>query len=304
MNPNKKKYFTQETEDAIILYNKTSNPAIQSKIYADEINYPFFKLTQNIIHTFKFYNTEVENIEDLQHELIIFLLSKLHLYSHKKNIQDRIRKIITKDFKEEYNSNFEEYVGDVDKVTQEQINNFIKLLTISSECRDKLLKLTPPKAYSYFGTIAKRWLIMYDKKNYNKKINSVPLDSLDSSNDYSHVVEENNSPSDKLPYNDKLSLFVDLFVEYCTNNIYELFPPKYDKITKEYDYENAKIADAILELFRKRDSLDIFNKKALYINIREIIDVKTPKITKVADKLKEIFEHNYVFYLEYGIIKF
>ena len=39
------------------------------------------------------------------------------------------------------------------------------------------------------------------------------------------------------------------------------------------------IADAILELFRKRDNIDVFNKKALYIYIREMVDVKTPKIT-------------------------
>jgi hypothetical protein len=88
-------------------------------------------------------------------------------------------------------------------------------------------------------------------------------------------------------------------VEYCTNNIYTLFP-------KEND---AKIADAILELFRKRESLNElmlgkFNKKALYIYIREIIDVKTPKITKIADKLYDIFKRNYIFYLESGYIKF
>ena len=67
---------------------------------------------------------------------------------------------------------------------------------------------------------------------------------------------------------------------------------------------DAKIADAILELFRKRENLDIFNKKALYIYIREIIDVKTPKITKIADKLYDIFKRNYIFYLENGYIKF
>jgi hypothetical protein len=87
---------------------------------------------------------------------------------------------------------------------------------------------------------------------------------------------------------------MDLFIEYCTNNIYQLFPKD----------EEAKIADAILELFRKRDHLIIFNKKALYIYIKEIIDVKTPKITKVSDKLSAIFKNNYIYYLEYGYIKF
>ena len=42
------------------------------------------KLTQNIIHRYKFYNTEVDNIEHLQHEVITFLLSKIHLFDESK----------------------------------------------------------------------------------------------------------------------------------------------------------------------------------------------------------------------------
>ena len=87
---------------------------------------------------------------------------------------------------------------------------------------------------------------------------------------------------------------MDLYIEYCITNIYILFP-------KEND---AKIADAILELFKKREHLQIFNKKALYIYIREIIDAKTPKITKISNKLNVIFKKNYIFYLENGYIKF
>ena len=67
---------------------------------------------------------------------------------------------------------------------------------------------------------------------------------------------------------------------------------------------DAQIADAILELFRKRESIDIFNKKALYIYIREIIDAKTPKITKIADRLYDIFKEHYCFYLENGYTNF
>jgi len=232
----KKNYFTQETEDAIVLYNKTEDPAIRSKIYDEGIHYAFFKLTQNIIHTFKFYHTEVENIEDLQHEIITFLLSKIHLFDNTKGT----------------------------------------------------------KAYSYFGTIVKRWLILYNEKNYKKKITSIPVSTLDDDNSESYVMEEHNSPSDKLSANDKLALFMDLYVEYCTSNIYKLFPKD----------EDAKIADAVLELFRKRENLDVFNKKALYIYIREIIDVKTPKITKITEKLFDIYKRNYSFYLENGYIKF
>ena len=48
-----KNYFTQETEDAIVLYNKTPDSVIRSSIYEEKIHYAFFKLTQNIIHIYR-----------------------------------------------------------------------------------------------------------------------------------------------------------------------------------------------------------------------------------------------------------
>ena len=228
--PKNKNYFTQETEDAIILYNNTPNPALRSKIYEEKIHFPFFKLTQNIIHTFKFYHTDVENLEHLQHEIIVFLLSKIHLFNPDNGA----------------------------------------------------------KAYSYFGTIVKRWCILYNEKTYKSKVKKTSVDELSKDDSYSYTLELS-SPDDKLSY------FIDQYVDYVTENIYLIFP-------KETD---AKIADAVLELFRKRDQIDIFNKKALYIYIHEMIpSAKTPKITKIANSLYGIFKKNYVFYLDQGYIDF
>ena len=225
-----KNYFTQDTENAIVLYNNTPDSEVRSKIYEREIHYAFFKLTQNIIHTFKFYHTEVENLEHLQHEIITFLLSKIHLFDPTRGA----------------------------------------------------------KAYSYFGTIVKRWLILYNTKNYNKKIKKVEVDVLMGEKS-THTYSMGDGAA-----KDDLSKYIELFVEHTTENIFELFPKKND----------AQIADAILELFRKRETIEVFNKKALYIYIREIIDVKTPKITKIADKLHDIFKSQYIFYLENGWCKF
>jgi len=222
-------YFTQDTEDAIVLYNNTTDFEVKSRIYHNRIHYAFFKLTENIIHTFKFYYTEVDNIEDLQHEVITFLLSKIHLFNPERGA----------------------------------------------------------KAYSYFGTIAKRYLILSNQKNYKKRIDTVALDTIEEDEEHSYSIDDSS-------HDERLSMFIDIYTEYCTRNIYNIFP-------KEYD---AQIADAILELFRKRENLDIFNKKALYIYIREIIDVKTPKITKIANQLYDIFKENYVFYLEHGYTNF
>ena len=71
-----KNYFTKDTEDAIVRYNRSTNSKERSDIYEGYIHWPFYKLTENIIHTFKFYNTDVEDLEDLQHEIITFLLIK------------------------------------------------------------------------------------------------------------------------------------------------------------------------------------------------------------------------------------
>ncbi len=179
-------YFTQETENAIIEYNNTADTDLRSKIYRERIHYAFFKLTENIIHTFKFYYTEVDNIEDLQHEVITFLLSKIHLFNPERGA----------------------------------------------------------KAYSYFGTIAKRYLILSNQKNYKKRIDTVALDTIEEDEEHSYSIDDSS-------HDERLSMFIDIYTEYCTRNIYNIFP-------KEYD---AQIADAILELFRKRENLDVFNKK-------------------------------------------
>ena len=225
-----KNYFTQDTEDAIVLYNNTKDSEVRSKIYEREIHFAFFKLTQNIIHTFKFYHTEVTDLEHLQHEIITFLLSKIHLFDPTRGA----------------------------------------------------------KAYSYFGTIVKRWLILYNTKNYKKKINKVGVDEL-SKEGSSHVYSIGDSK-----IKSDLDKYVDIYVNHVENNIFDLFPKKND----------AQIADAILELFRKREDLEVFNKKALYIYIREMVDVKTPKITKIADQLHTIFKSQYIFFLENGYTRF
>ena len=155
--PGSKNYFTQDTEDAIVLYNNTVDPVLKSKIYEDRIHYAFFKLTQNIIHTFKFYHTEVENLEHLQHEIIVFLLSKIHLFNPANGA----------------------------------------------------------KAYSYFGTIVKRWCILYNEKNYKNKINKTSIDELSKDDSHSYTLESSDP-------NERLSNFMDKYVEYVSFNIYDI----------------------------------------------------------------------------------
>ena len=63
-------YFTKETEDYIVQYNSESDPEKKSKIFREHLYYPFYKLAENIINTFKFYHTDTETIEDLKLDVI------------------------------------------------------------------------------------------------------------------------------------------------------------------------------------------------------------------------------------------
>lgn len=74
-------YFTQDTENAIVAYNNSKDTAFRQKIFTNEIYYPFYKLVENIIHTFRFYYTDVDDLEDLKHEVISLLVEeKIHMF--------------------------------------------------------------------------------------------------------------------------------------------------------------------------------------------------------------------------------
>jgi len=214
----KANYFTKETEEYIVKYNNSTDQDYRNKIFTEHIYLPFYKLSENIIHTFKFYYTDVDKIEDLKHELVSVLLE------------------------------------------------------------EKIMKFDPTngaKAYSYFGTIVKRWLINYNNKNYKK------LKKIGNFQDIEESYEEDlnlDRPSSKT-----LSNFIDEWVEHIYENLDDMFIKPEDK----------RIADAVLTIFKRRHDLDMFKKKALYIYIREMTDCDTPKLTKVVTVLKEDFKKNY-----------
>lgn len=222
-------YFTEDTENAIVEYSSLTDQSQRDRLYKECIQYAFYKLAENIIHTFKFYYTDSDTIEELKHEVVTFLLEKLHLYNQSKG-----------------------------------------------------------KAFSYFGTIAKRYLIIYNEKNYKKLQKYTKLDEV---NDESNVVPFENF--NNINPEDDYEKFIDQYVIYIDKHLYNIFPKKADH----------KAADAIMELFRKRKTLEIFNKKALYIYIREITDTSTPQITKVTKKLNDIRVRLYNQYYENGYIE-
>ena len=224
----KKQYFTPDTDLAIKEYLASSNQEERDEIFKTRIHYPFYKLAENLIHTFKFYYTEVDDLEDLKHEVIVFLLEKLDY------------------FKPERGS----------------------------------------KAFSYFSIVGKNYLILYNNNNYTKKKQKTNVLAAD---DDEGVINQLGRDGRKQELKD----FIDYMTEYIDKHMFTMF--KKDK--------DRKVCDAINVLFKRRENLEIFNKKALYIYIREMTEVDTPIITKVTKKLKKLYKKLYSEYIEKGHVR-
>jgi hypothetical protein len=219
------RYFTEDTEKAIIAFNKSTDQKERDKLYAEHIHYSFYKLAENVLNTWAFTYFD-DDKEDIKFEVISFLLEKIH--------------------------KFEEGKG---------------------------------KAFSYFTIAARNYLILNNNSNYKRfkataQISEMP-ESWDLENDFKQTT-----------HNEEFKTFNERMLEYWDINLNREFTKKRD----------IQIADAVLELFRRAEYIESFNKKSLYLLVREMTGYKTHYITKVVSKMKETQLKLYYQFLDEGDI--
>lgn len=219
-------YFTEETEQAIIEYNKTDDYNKRSKIYVEHIQYPFEKLAENVLNTFKFSYFDIPKA-DVQAEVVSTLIEKIHMFKEGKG-----------------------------------------------------------KAFSYFSIVAKNHLILRNNSNY-KRFKKTAL--------ISEMPENWNPENDfyDVELGGEYMEFKDLMLGFWDKNLTKIFTKKRD----------IQIADAVLELFRRSQYIENFNKKHLYLLIREMTDCKTHYITKVVNEMKKYQNRLLNEYLENGFFE-
>tara|TARA_B100000900_G_scaffold340301_1_gene303056 strand:+ start:2957 stop:3724 length:768 start_codon:yes stop_codon:yes gene_type:complete len=218
-----KVYFGTPAQEAIVEYNKCRDPKKRSKIYEERIKYPFEKLAENVLNTFKFTYFDVPKI-DVQTEVVSVMVEKMHMFKEGKG-----------------------------------------------------------RAFSYFTIIAKNHLILKNNGNYKRwKQNSLLSDMPETWN------PENDFYKDQL--DNEYSEFKKMMLSYWDKNLNSVFNKKRD----------LQIADSILELFRRSEHIENFNKKHLYLLIREMTDCKTHYITKVVNVMKKHQKKLLNDFLEHG----
>jgi hypothetical protein len=124
------------------------------------------------------------------------------------------------------------------------------------------------KAFSYFSVVAKNYLILHNNNNYKKLKSHNGIEVLD---------REKNLKDD---FDSDFKQLTKEIINYFDNNLPNIFKKKRD----------LNVAYSIMELMKKIDEIENFNKKSLYILIREMTDVNTSHITSVVNVLKKHYK--------------
>ena len=128
------------------------------------------------------------------------------------------------------------------------------------------------KAFSYFSVITKNWFIAKVKKNSKAKRTEIPIEDIM----IKPVLDE--------------KLIVDH--GYYANRVEKEFWTQLWKEMESWDTGNLKpneqkVLEAIKLLLEHPDSIEIFNKKAIYLYIREITGLNTKQIVSALNKMRE-----------------
>ena len=168
----------------------------------------------------------------------------------------------------------------VDKIVYTyKFNTLPNVDSLKEECKVWLVtileKFDPEKghkAFSYFSVITKNWFIQKTKKNKSKLIREVEFENI-------HTVQEK------------------LIVENQYHNLREkeefflLLADEVQKWKKLNLRENElRVLEAVQILFDERENIEIFNKKAIYLYLREITGMNTKQIVNNLNKIRQRYK--------------
>ena len=127
------------------------------------------------------------------------------------------------------------------------------------------------KAFSYFSVITKNWFIHKVKKNKKKMEREVPLDIAELDPEI-HFVDKSETYQEKEIRRQRIEFL------------------KREMDTWKVDFEKdkeKKVYDAVMILFDSVDDIEIFNKKAIYLYLREITGMNTKQIVSQLNKMRK-----------------
>jgi hypothetical protein len=184
---------------------------------------------------------------------------------------------------------YNEFIGPVFDEMVDKIVYTYKFTTLPNidslrdECKIWLITVLPKydpqksKAFSYFSVITKNWFIHKVKKHGKKRRTELELGELPKELELKFISTVN-------PYPKKREH--EEFFNFLKN---EIDSWEHDKMKENEE----KVLNAVRILFDSAEDIEIFNKKAIYLYMREITGLNTKQVVNNLNKMR----------IRYGVFK-
>jgi len=162
---------------------------------------------------------------------------------------------------------------------------------------EKLNKFDPDrgvKAFSYFNRISINWVWAKMRDVAKNTYGKCDVDHLDYSRDLDDEVRQQEIQEELQDFCHKWHLWGMEHLDY-------FFFVRNDKIIP-FNKEEKQVLEAVFNLFKNSHSIDIYRKKALYILIREQVNVKTQIITNVVNVLRPLCQEMFYDFKKNGTL--
>ena len=166
----------------------------------------------------------------------------------------------------------------VDKIVYTyKFTNLPNIDDLRAECKvwlttilDKFDKSKGYKAFSYYSVITKNWFIHEVKKNKTRRRRELLIDDISSAIEEKYVTTENNFLNDL----EKREFWLALTNEISSWHSVQMKPTE------------LKVYKAVKILLENPDDIEIFNKKAIYLYLRELTGLNTKQVVNNLNKLR------------------
>ena len=170
----------------------------------------------------------------------------------------------------------------VDKIVYTyKFTNLPNIDDLRNECKvwlttilDKFDKEKGYKAFSYYSVITKNWFIHEVKKNKTRRRREFLIDDISAAVEEKYITTDNNFLDDL----EKKEFWQALSHEIASWKSVQMKP------TEEKVYKAVKI------LLENPDDIEIFNKKAIYLYLRELTGLNTKQVVNNLNKLRSKYK--------------
>jgi hypothetical protein len=214
---NPKFYFTNETQEAIVKFQKSLDRKVREKLYVEKILPAFEKLVENLINIHKFSGLH-DTYEDLKNDCVNFLFETIHKFNPDMGTN----------------------------------------------------------AFSYFNVVAKNWLIIKTKQKAQRGKRDVSIDDPKglSNSEVQTIEEKRMIPSQ------------DFFLENA-ENVAAILKVMYE-IRSRVKVENELLCiNSVITIFENINDIDILNKSAILLYIRELSGLSPKQLTTSMQAIKK-----------------